>query len=134
MVSYWRADPADLVTLTIVKLPEQDTELRWQAAILHQALRDISAWPVSDTIHAAWRCRAIKVDAIVDLHRNLITGLERHWPPDQSRETRIFRRAEHTFAGLSERWTQILRTEVPNPGQNQSFNDVSAKTSLPTDS
>jgi len=74
VVSYWRADPADLVTLTIVKLPEQDTELRWQAAILHQAPRDISAWPVSDMIHAAWRYRAIKVDAIVDLHRTSSPG------------------------------------------------------------
>jgi hypothetical protein len=64
MVSYWLADPADLVTLTIVKLPEQDTALRSQTAILEQALRDISNWPVSQTIHAAWRCRAIKVDAI----------------------------------------------------------------------
>lgn len=74
MASYWQADPADLVTLIIVKLPEQDIELRWQATILHQALRHISAWPVNQTIHAMWRCRAIKVDAIIDLHRNLVTG------------------------------------------------------------
>ncbi len=134
MASYWLAGPADLVTLTIVKLPDQDTELRSQAAILHEALRDISAWPVSQTIHATWRCRTIKVDGIVDLHRNLLTGLKRHWPPDHSREARISRRAEHTIAGRPERWTQILCTEVPNPGQNQSLNDVPARTSLPTDS
>jgi hypothetical protein len=108
MASYWLASPADLVTLTIVKLPDQDTELRSQAAILHQALRDISAWPVSDMIHAAWRCRAIKVDAIIDLHRSLITGLKRHWPPDHSREARILKREDHTSGGLAERWTHML--------------------------
>lgn len=113
VVSYWRADPADLVTLTIVKLPEQDTELRWQAAILHQAPRDISAWPVSDMIHAAWRYRAIKVDAIVDLHRNLVTGLERKWPYDLSREVRILARAHHTFGGLTERWTDMFAAVLP---------------------
>jgi hypothetical protein len=113
VVSYWLADPADLVTLTIVKLPDQDTELRWQAAILHQALRDISAWPVSDMIHAAWRCRAIKVDAIADLHRNLVSGLERSWPPDPRREARILNRSEHTFGGLPERWMDILAAGQP---------------------
>jgi hypothetical protein len=113
VISYWRADPADLVTLTIVKLPEQDTELRWQAAILHQALRDISAWPVSQTIHAMRQCRAIKVDAIADLHRNLITGLERHCPPDHSREARIVRRADHTFGDLTEPWMDILAAGRP---------------------
>jgi hypothetical protein len=113
VVSYWRADPADLVTLTIVKLPEQDTELRWQAAILHQALRDISARPVSDMIHAAWRYRAIKVDAIVDLHRKLVTGLERKWPYDLSREVRILARAHHTFGGLTERWTDMFAAVLP---------------------
>lgn len=113
MASYWQADPADLVTLIIVKLPEQDIELRWQATILHQALRDISAWPVNQTIHAMWRCRAIKVDAIIDLHRNLITGLKRHWPPDHSRETRILRRADHTFGDLIEPWMDILAAGQP---------------------
>jgi hypothetical protein len=108
MASYWQADPADLVTLTVVKLPEQDTELRWQATILHQALRDISAWPVNQTIHAMWRCRAIKVDAIIDLHRSLITGLERKWPQDLSREARVLKRADDVFGGFSERWTHIL--------------------------
>jgi hypothetical protein len=115
VVAYWRADPADLVTLTIVKLPEQDTEMRWQAAILHQALRDISAWPVSQTIHDAWRCRAIKVDAIADLHRYLVSGLERHWPPDARRESRIQRRANHTFGGLTEPWTDTLAAEPASP-------------------
>lgn len=108
MSSYWLADPADIVTLAIVKLPEQDTELRWQAAILHQALRDISAWPVSDMIHAAWRCRDVKVDAIVDLNRNLVSGLERKWPHDLRREARVLKRADHVFGGFSERWTHIL--------------------------
>jgi len=106
--SYWLADPADLVTLTVVKLPEQDTALRSQAAVLQHALRDITTWPVSPTIHAAWRCRAIKFDTIVDLHRNLITGLERDWRPDLSREARVLKRADHTFGGLPERWTHIL--------------------------
>jgi hypothetical protein len=113
VVSYSRADPADLVTLTIVKLPEQDTELRWQAAILHRALRDISAWPVSDLIHSAWRFRAIKVDAVVDLHRNLITGLERKWPHDLSRESRILARAHHTFGDLTDPWMDILAAGQP---------------------
>jgi hypothetical protein len=113
VVSDWRADPADLITLTIVKLPEQDTELRWQAAILHRALRDISAWPVSDMIHAAWRFRAIKVDAVVDLHRNLITGLERKWPHDLSCESRILARAHHTFGDLTDPWMDILAAGQP---------------------
>lgn len=113
MVPYWLAEPADLVTLTILKLPDQDTELRWQAAILHQALRDISAWPVINIIHAAWRCRAIKVDATVDLHRNLVTELKRHCPPDHSREARIVRRANHTFGGLTEPWIDILAAGRP---------------------
>jgi hypothetical protein len=113
MVSYWLADPADLVTLTIVKLPEQDAAMRWQAAVLQHALRDISAWPVSSTIHAAWRCRAIKVDTTVDLHRNLITGLDRHWPPDPLREARILIRSEHTFGCLPERWMDILAVGQP---------------------
>jgi hypothetical protein len=56
-------------------------------------------------IHAAWRYRAIKVDAIVDLH---VTGLERKWPHDLSREVRILARAHHTFRGLTERWTDML--------------------------
>jgi hypothetical protein len=108
IASNWLANPADLVTLTIVKLPDQDTELRWQAAIVHQALRDISAWPLSHAIHDAWRCRAIKVDAIIDLHRNLVTGLERKWPQDLRREARVLTRADHAFGGSSERWTHIL--------------------------
>lgn len=134
MSSYWLADPADLVTLAIVKLPDQDTELRWQAAILHQALRDISAWPISHPIHDWWQCGAIKLDAIIDLQRNLVSGLERKWPHDLRREARVLKRADHAFGGLPERWTQILRTELPNPGQNQSLKDVPARTSVPTDS
>jgi hypothetical protein len=59
-------------------------------------------------IHSAWRYRAIKVYAIVDLHRNLVTGLERKWPHDLSREVRILARAHHTFGGLNERWTDIF--------------------------
>jgi hypothetical protein len=113
MASYWHADPADLVTLIIVKLPEQDIELRWQATILHQALRDISAWPVNQTIHAMWRCRAIKVDAIIDLHRNLVNGLERKWPQDPSREAGILARAHHAFGDLTEPWMDILAAGQP---------------------
>ena len=55
-----------------------------------------------------WRCRAIKVDAIVDLHRNLITGLRRHWPQDPRREARILSRANHTFDDVPDRWMDIL--------------------------
>ncbi len=64
-------------------------------------------------IHAAWRYRAIKVDAIVDLHRNLVTGLERKWPYDLSREVRILARAHHTFGGLTERWTDMFAAVLP---------------------
>jgi hypothetical protein len=62
---------------------------------------------------AAWRCRAIKVDAIVDLHGNLVTGLERKSPYDLSREVRILARAHHTFGGLTERWTDMFAAVLP---------------------
>jgi hypothetical protein len=46
----------------------------------------------SDSIAATWRCRAIRIDAITDLDRSLVSGLERKWPQDLSREARVFAR------------------------------------------
>ncbi|KUI02638.1 hypothetical protein AU188_14615 [Mycobacterium sp. IS-3022] len=113
MSSYWLADPADLVTLAIVKLPDQDTELRWQAAILHQTLRDLSAWPVSHPIHDWWQCGALKLDAVIDLQRNLVSGLERKRPQDLRREARVLARADHVFGGFPGQWMNILTTGQP---------------------
>lgn len=104
--SYRLADPADLVTLTVIKLPEHDIALRFESAILQQALKDIRTWPASPSIFAAWP-RLIRVEAIVDLHRNLITGIERDWAQDL-REERILRRTRHTFDAESDKWTAIL--------------------------
>jgi len=110
---YRRAGLKDLVTLTLLKLPPQESRPPSMAAPLSGIEAEISCWDTSKLILAARRLRedgtrGIRLGEIIDIHNHLVDGTHRTLSPDPSRDGRITARATHTLESDHALWSNIL--------------------------
>jgi hypothetical protein len=106
----------DLVTLTLLKLPPQQSLSQSMAAMLGDIEAEITCWTTSKPILAARRLRqdgtrGIRLGDIVDIHNYLVDGAPRTITPDVTRDGRIMARASHTLGVDRTLWNEVLSAD-----------------------
>lgn len=101
------------MTLTLLKLPPQESHSPSLAALFRDIEAEISCWDTAKLILAARRLRkdgtrGIRLGDIADIHKHLIDGTCRTLSSDPSRDGRIMARTNHALGADHALWSDTL--------------------------
>lgn len=101
------------MTLTLLKLPPQESHSPSLATLFRDIEAEVGCWDASKLILAARRLRkygtrGIRLGDIVDIHNHLVDRSGRTLAPDPSRDGRIMARANHSVGCDYALWSDTL--------------------------